>query len=117
MKSPAYALGYFLVERIGLDRLRELCGSSLALGPTDVSIEQLLEAAGVERPSLASELRAWGATLDPKPYAEARAVRWMTGLTDARYLGLDLTGGELPSTRLRVLPITAPGSKNSTGFP
>ncbi len=68
VKSSAYALGYFLVERIGLDRLGQLCRSSLALGPTDVSIEQLLEAAGLDRASLMSELCVWGATADPKPF-------------------------------------------------
>ncbi|MFO1010530.1 MAG: hypothetical protein U1F29_10755 [Planctomycetota bacterium] len=68
VKSSACAIGYFLVDRIGLDRLRQLCESSVALGPTDVSIEQLLEAANLDRASLMSELSSWGATADPRPF-------------------------------------------------
>lgn len=67
-KTSAYALGYFLVERIGLERLRRLCESGVAQGPSDVSTEQLLEAAGLDRATLMPALRAWGAEASQQPF-------------------------------------------------
>lgn len=67
-KQSAYALGYFLVERIGLERLRGLCESVVSLGPSDLSTEQLLEAAGLDRATLMTALRAWGAEASQQPF-------------------------------------------------